>query len=42
MNIVRWLATVVMIPAALATAAPAHADADRYIRYLNDHWRYRK
>ena len=37
MNIKRWSATVLMIPAALATAAPAHADADSYIRYLNDH-----
>ena len=37
MNILRWPATVLMIAAALATAAPAHADGDSYIRYLNDH-----
>ena len=37
MNIVRWLATVLTIPAVLAMAAPAHADGDSYIRYLNDH-----
>jgi len=37
MNIVRSSATVLIISAALATAAPAHADGDSYIRYLNDH-----
>jgi Protein of unknown function (DUF732) len=37
MIILRWPATVLMIAAALATAAPAHADGDSYIRYLNDH-----
>lgn len=37
MNTMRWLATVLVIPAALAVAAPAHADGDSYIRYLNDH-----
>ena len=37
MNVLRWLATVVTIPAAVAMAAPAHADGDSYIRYLNDH-----
>ena len=37
MDIVRWLATVLTFPAALAMAAPAHADGDSYIRYLNDH-----
>jgi hypothetical protein len=37
MSIARWLATVSTIPAALAMAAPAYADGDSYIRYLNDH-----
>jgi hypothetical protein len=37
MNIARLVATVLMIPALLAMAAPAHADGDSYIRYLNDH-----
>ena len=37
MNVFRWSATALIISAALATAAPAHADGDSYIRYLNDH-----
>lgn len=37
MSIVRWLATALMIPGALAMAPSARADGDSYIRYLNDH-----
>ena len=37
MNVFRWSATALIISAALATAAPADADGDSYIRYLNDH-----
>jgi hypothetical protein len=37
MNVFRWSATALIISAALATAAPAEADGDSYIRYLNDH-----
>ncbi len=40
MNVLRWSATALIISAALATAAPADADGDsylRYLRYLNDH-----
>jgi hypothetical protein len=35
MTVLRWLATIVIT--ALAGAAPACADGDSYIRYLNDH-----
>lgn len=35
MNVFRWSATALIISAALATAAPADADGDSYIRYLN-------
>jgi hypothetical protein len=35
MKSVRWLVT--MLITALAVGAPAHADGDSYIRYLNDH-----
>jgi Protein of unknown function (DUF732) len=37
MNVFRWSATAFIASAALAIAAPAHADGDSYIRYLNDH-----
>jgi hypothetical protein len=37
MNVFRWSVTAFIISAALAMAAPAHADGDSYIRYLNDH-----
>jgi hypothetical protein len=37
MNVLRWPAAALIISAALATAAPAGADGDSYIRYLNDH-----
>jgi len=37
MNVFRWSATALIISAALAAAAPAYADGDSYIRYLNDH-----
>jgi hypothetical protein len=37
MNVFRWSVTALIISAALAMAAPAHADGDSYIRYLNDH-----
>ena len=36
MNVLRWSATALIVSAALATAAPADADGDSYIRYLND------
>jgi hypothetical protein len=36
-NVFRWSVTALIISAALAMAAPAHADGDSYIRYLNDH-----
>jgi hypothetical protein len=35
MNVLRWLVATLMTT--LAVAAPAHADGDSYIRYLNDH-----
>jgi hypothetical protein len=34
MNVFRWSATALIISAALAMAAPVHADGDSYIRYL--------
>src|SRR3984957_11743336 len=37
MNVFRPSVTALIISAALAMAAPAHADGDSYIRYLNDH-----
>jgi hypothetical protein len=37
MSVLRWLATVLTVPAAVTVAAPACADGDSYIRYLNDH-----
>jgi hypothetical protein len=37
MRNVRWLVAALTIPAALATGAPALADGDSYLRYLNDH-----
>ena len=37
MNVLRWSATALIISTALATAAPAGADGDSYVRYLNDH-----
>ena len=37
MNVLRGSAAALIISAALATAAPADADGDSYIRYLNDH-----
>jgi hypothetical protein len=36
-NVFRWPVTALIISAAFAMAAPAHADGDSYIRCLNDH-----